>query len=149
MPALFGFTIGRSRGRSRERRHRNVKLQIEELERRELLSTYFVSPSGNDNNPGTSATAPWQSINRVNQATFQAGDQILFQGGANFSGNLAFNSQDAGTAASPVTVGSYGTGSATINAGTGTGRSSRLRSPRIHASVGQARQSATGRKASQ
>jgi Right handed beta helix region/Domain of unknown function (DUF4214) len=121
MPALFGFTTGRSRGCGRERRHRNVKLQIEELERRELLSTYFVSPSGNDNNPGTSATAPWQSINRVNQATFQAGDQILFQGGANFSGNLAFNSQDAGTAASPVTVGSYGTGSATINAGTGTG----------------------------
>ena len=76
MPALFGFTIGRSRGRGRERRHRNVKLQIEELERRELLSTYFVSPSGNDNNPGTSATAPWQSINRVNQATFQAGDQL-------------------------------------------------------------------------
>jgi hypothetical protein len=121
MPALFGFSVGRSSGRGQERRHRNVKLQMEELERRELLSTYFVSPSGNDNNPGTSATAPWQSISRVNQATFQAGDQILFQGGANFSGNLAFNSQDAGTAASPVTVGSYGSGRATISAGTGTG----------------------------
>src|SRR5438132_2975656 len=124
MPVLSGlFGLGARPGpsRGRERQRQKVKLQIEELERRELLSTYFVSPSGNDNNPGTSATAPWQSINRVNQATFQAGDQILFQGGANFSGNLAFNSQDAGTAASPVTVGSYGGGRATINASTSTG----------------------------
>jgi hypothetical protein len=80
-----------------------------------------VSPAGNDSNAGTSAAAPWQTINRVNQADFQAGDQILFQGGATFDGNLAFNQQDAGTPNSPITVGSYGSGPGTIRAGTGTG----------------------------
>src|SRR5438552_8348260 len=113
LSGLFGLGAHPRPSRGRERQRQKVKLLVEELERRELLSTYFVSPSGNDSNPGTSASAPWQTINRVNQANFQGGDQILFEGGGNFKGNLAFSS--------PVTVGSYGSGRATISAGAGTG----------------------------
>jgi hypothetical protein len=120
--ALLRELIGRRSASQRQKSPRpKVQLRIEELEGRLLPSTYFVSPSGNDSNAGTSANAPWQTINRVDQAHFQAGDQILFQGGATFNGNLTLSKQDAGTAVSPITISSYGTGQATINAGTGTG----------------------------
>ena len=54
-----------------------------------LLSTlaqatiYYVSPTGNDNNNGTSQSTPWRTIDRVNQSTYsiQPGDQVLFQRG--------------------------------------------------------------------
>jgi hypothetical protein len=82
---------------------------------------YYVSPQGNDSNSGTSPTAPWQSITRVNQESFQPGDKILFQAGATFTGNLAFGPQDVGSASDPITVASYGSGAATINAGGGSG----------------------------
>lgn len=83
--------------------------------------TYYISPSGNDANAGTSPAAPWQTIGRVNQAVFNPGDTILFQGGATFSGNLIFDANDAGTSQSPIIVGSYGSGRATLSAGSGDG----------------------------
>jgi len=84
-------------------------------------TTYYVSPNGNDNNSGTSSTSPWQTIARVNQVDFRPGDRILFQGGATFAGNLSFDSQDIGLPSSPITIGAYGTGRATISAGNSTG----------------------------
>jgi hypothetical protein len=83
-------------------------------------TAYYVSPQGNDSNPGTSPTAAWQTIAHVNGVNFRPGDQVLFQGGATFAGHLAFDAADYGTAAA-ITVGSYGTGLATIAAGAGTG----------------------------
>jgi Right handed beta helix region len=80
-------------------------------------TTYYVSPTGNDQNAGTSPTTAWRTINHVNSVEFRAGDRILFEGGNTFSGNLVLDSQDIG----PITVGSYGNGPATINAGKGTG----------------------------
>jgi len=80
-------------------------------------TTYFVSPQGNDTNAGTSPATAWRTINHVNSVEFRPGDQILFEGGATLSGNLAFDSQDIG----PITVGSYGNGPATIHAGKETG----------------------------
>ncbi len=102
-------------------RRPRARLHVEQLEGRQLLSTYYLSPSGSDLNPGTSSAAPWQTIARANHATIHAGDEILFQGGATFNGNLVLTNQDAGTPASPITISSYGSGPATINAGTGTG----------------------------
>jgi hypothetical protein len=80
---------------------------------------FYVSPTGNDANAGTSG-APWQTIAKVNGHAFAAGDRVLFQGGQTFSGSLGFDASDAGTAASPVVVTSYGTGRATISS-TGSG----------------------------
>ncbi|QEC78897.1 hypothetical protein [Mucilaginibacter ginsenosidivorax] len=82
-------------------------------------STYYVSPSGNDANNGTSPSAPWKTISKVNSQTYSPGDQILFQGGQTFAGNIIASS--SGSSSSYVRYASYGTGRASINAGTGTG----------------------------
>ena len=76
-------------------------------------TTYFISPTGNDSNAGTSPATAWRTVNRVDQVSFRPADQILFAGGATFAGSLTFDSQDIG----PITVGSYGNGPATIAAG--------------------------------
>ena len=78
-------------------------------------TTYYVSPSGNDNNSGTSPTDAWQTIDKVNSVSFGDGDSILFEGGQTFSGSVYFDDTDGGTVASPLTVSSYGTGRATIS----------------------------------
>ncbi|MCD9024901.1 RICIN domain-containing protein [Cohnella silvisoli] len=75
-------------------------------------TTYYVSASGNDNNNGTSTNTPWQTISKVNSMSFSPGDKILFQGGQLFEGQLKIIT--SGTSGSPITVGSYGTGKATI-----------------------------------
>jgi len=76
---------------------------------------YYVSPSGNDANAGTSSAAPWKTIGKVNSRSFAAGDRIYFQGGQTFTdSDLYLGSDDTGTAASPIIVGSYGTGRATL-----------------------------------
>ena len=54
--------------------------------------TYFVSPEGNDNADGLSVTNAWKSIDKVNASVFQAGDRVLFEGGATFYGNLVIKS---------------------------------------------------------
>ena len=82
-------------------------------------TTYYVSASGSDSNSGTSQSSPWQTIAHVNSHTFSAGQSILFEGGSTFSGNLTFTSSEAGTSTSPITIGSYGSGLATINGGNG------------------------------
>ena len=86
--------------------------------RRHLSATYYISPAGSDSNSGTSASTPWQTVAKVNKARLSAGNTVLFLGGANFSGSI---SGKGGTASSPITYGSYGTGRATILAGGGTG----------------------------
>jgi hypothetical protein len=82
-------------------------------------TVYYVSPSGSDANNGTSASTPWQTIAKVNSATLSPGVQVLFEGGQTFTGNLVISA--SGTSASLIDIGSYGTGKASINAGTGTG----------------------------
>ena len=77
-----------------------------------LGTTYYVSPSGNDNDPGTSPSTAWATTDKVNSTTFSAGDSILFEGGETFNGGLVFTS--GGTPTSPITLSSYGSGRATI-----------------------------------
>jgi hypothetical protein len=88
--------------------------------------TYYVNLNGNDANAGTSHDAAWQSIAKVNAMTFIPGDTILFRGEQSFNGSIFFNASDTGTSASgaliaPITVGSYGVGSATISSGSASG----------------------------
>src|SRR4051794_18093783 len=91
---------------------------IEQLEGRQLLSTtYYVSPSGNNNFAGT-ITKPWQTLYKVNTTKFNPGDQILLQGGATFNGSIYLEQTDVGTSAAPIKISSYGTGRATISPGT-------------------------------
>ncbi|MBD2724666.1 right-handed parallel beta-helix repeat-containing protein [Hymenobacter armeniacus] len=80
-------------------------------------TTYYVSSSGYDSNVGTSAAQAWRTPARVNAATLQPGDRVLFEGGQTFSGSLRMRSNQ-GTAAQPIVFRSYGTaGPAVIASG--------------------------------
>lgn len=104
---------------------------IELLESRRLLSTYYISPYGNDGNLPGDPSHPWQTIAKLDATSFQAGDQILFQSGQSFGGNLTFGPDDTGTAGAPIVVDTYsydptsgvtvGGAAATLNAGKGNG----------------------------
>src|SRR6266567_5218130 len=78
---------------------------------------YYVSPNGDDNNAGTSAAYPWQTIAKVNNFTFPQGSAVSFEGGQTFTGCLVFNTANVPSSSSttPFTVNSYGTGAATIS----------------------------------
>jgi len=78
-------------------------------------TTYYVSNSGNDNNSGTSASSPWQTINKVNSFKFSPGDNILFNMGNTFYGGIVISK--SGTSGSPITFGSYGSGANPIITG--------------------------------
>jgi hypothetical protein len=81
---------------------------------------YHVSPTGDDAGSGKAA-APWRSIDRVNRGAYGPGDRILFQGGAEFAGNLVLTARASRSdPADPISVGSSGRGRATIRAGRGT-----------------------------
>lgn len=96
---------------------KSLKVAIEALELRRLLATYYVSPLGNDFAAGTSTATPWKTLGKVTTMNLQAGDQVLLQGGATFSGGLYFDANDKGTAAAPIKISTYGTGVATIRQG--------------------------------
>jgi hypothetical protein len=92
-----------------------------------LLSTscfatnYYVSSTGNDGNSGTSPASPWATITKANTIQFLPGDALLFEGGQTFSGNIYLPDTDANDPALIFTISSYGTGRATINAGSSYG----------------------------
>ena len=71
-------------------------------------AAYYVSPSGSDAHPGTSAASPWRTIERVNAAKFQPGDQILLQRGGEWRESLIVGS--SGTREKPITFADYGQG---------------------------------------
>ncbi len=78
---------------------------------------------GNDSNTGLSETQPWRSIDRVNAAQLLPGDSVWFRADQTFSGNLCFAGvrQSSRHTPSVVTIGSYGSGRATIDAGSSAG----------------------------
>jgi hypothetical protein len=82
--------------------------------------TYYVSPQGNDMQAGTTVGTAWRTIARVNTATFQPGDRVLFEGGQTFTGSIDLGS-NAGTPDHPLVVGSYGRQAAIIASGTSFG----------------------------
>ena len=81
-------------------------------------TAYYVNcGGGNDANSGTSASAPWGSLGKVNSMTFQPGDSILFARGAVCHGQL--KPQGSGTSSAVITLADYGDGALpVISAGT-------------------------------
>ncbi len=90
---------------------------------RDSSNKYFISPSGNDANSGILPETAWKTITKVNSMNFEPGDQILFEGGQTFNGNLEFGYNATGNLDNYIQIGSYGSGRAIINATTGTGLS--------------------------
>ena len=69
---------------------------------------YIDASSGSDSNTGTSSTSAWRTISKINDSSFQPGDQILFKRGESWNENLVFPS--SGNASNPILIGAYGTG---------------------------------------
>ena len=80
---------------------------------------YYVSSLGDDSNTGLSEKQPWRSIEQVNATQLFPGDSVRFKANHTFVGNLrlAKVKQSQTDEARVVTIGSYGSGRATINAG--------------------------------
>ncbi len=78
------------------------------------MATYFISnsPTGDDSNSGLSELLPWETVSKVNGISFAAGDTILFNKGNIWREQLTVPT--SGSAGSPITFSSYGTGDAPI-----------------------------------
>ena len=81
---------------------------------------YYVSVSGDDNNPGTQ-TKPFKTIDKVNRLELKSGDSVYFKAGEIFYGSLLLNMGSQGAKLHPVMISSYGNGHATIDARDSTG----------------------------
>ncbi len=68
---------------------------------------YYVSPTGNDQNDGTSPATAWKTLGKVSSAVLSSGDAVLFERGAEFRGKLTAK-------AAGVTYSAYGTGAKPI-----------------------------------
>lgn len=78
--------------------------------------TYYVANGGSDSNNGLTPATAWQTITHVNAQTLAAGTTVLFNGGQTFTGGIALTTTNAPSGG--VTIGSYGTGQATISSTT-------------------------------
>lgn len=80
---------------------------------------YFVACStGNDSNNGTSVSAPWKTLSKLNSSTgsMPVGSRILFKRGETCYGTI--NAYKSGTQSAPMEYNAYGSGSAPIISGT-------------------------------
>jgi hypothetical protein len=79
-------------------------------------TAYYVdSRFGNDGNSGTSESAPWKTMARVNNAAFAPGNRILLKRGSVWREELNFPS--SGIAGEAILVDAYGTGNAPVISG--------------------------------
>ncbi len=77
-------------------------------------ATYYVDDAaGADTNSGTSTSAAWKTVTRVNAQSLLPGDTVKFKGGETFSGRITLT--QSGASGNPITIDSYGTGRATIS----------------------------------
>ena len=68
---------------------------------------YFVSPSGNDANPGT-LEKPFATLQRAQQAARQKHGDVFLRGGTHYlPDTLLFTAQDSGTKDAPVVYQAY------------------------------------------
>lgn len=72
-----------------------------------LGNTYYIDAiNGSDSNDGLTETTAWQTIDKVNTITYQAGDAILFKSGQEFMGKVKPSGN--GTPENPIVIGKYG-----------------------------------------
>lgn len=72
-------------------------------------TTYYVSPTGSDNGPGTAAR-PWQTLSHVRAAALAPGARVLLRRGATWREQLVMDR--SGTSTNPIVIGAYGVGAA-------------------------------------
>lgn len=90
-----------------------------EVKADETGTNYYVdSIKGSDSNAGTSQSAPWKTLDKVNSKTaFEPGDKILLKAGSIWTGML--NPKGSGVEGSPITIDRYGSGNKPVINGGG------------------------------
>jgi hypothetical protein len=77
-------------------------------------SGYYVDATlGSDDSDGRSESTPWQTLAKVNAASLQPSDTVLFKRGETWTGTQ-LNVTWSGTADAPITFGAYGSGNRPI-----------------------------------
>ncbi|MEV5607647.1 right-handed parallel beta-helix repeat-containing protein [Streptomyces sp. NPDC052225] len=76
--------------------------------------TYYVAADGNDASDGTAPDSAWRTLERAERTKLEPGDRLLLEGGTRFRGSVTVGRDEAGDAARPVVIGSFGTGRATV-----------------------------------
>jgi hypothetical protein len=72
-------------------------------------STFYVSAlGGDDSNLGTSPSAAWKTLEKVNGHLYKAGDRIMLRAGSRWEGHLVLSS--SGSEGAPILVDQYGEG---------------------------------------
>ena len=72
---------------------------------------YYVDfTGGNDANAGTSSASPWKTLSKVNSASYDAGDSVLFKKGESWYGDVTVKRND-------LHFGAYGTGAKPVISG--------------------------------
>ncbi|MBN2128161.1 MAG: hypothetical protein JW741_01645, partial [Sedimentisphaerales bacterium] len=72
-----------------------------------FAATYYVdSVAGSDSYAGTTAQAPWKTLTKVSNTTFNPGDSILFKCGSSWNGELW--PKGSGAAGNPIRIDNYG-----------------------------------------
>lgn len=83
-------------------------------------TTYYLSPTGEDANPGTEAQ-PWRTLGRLQTALtagqVMPGDAVRFARGGVFPGRLTLGASTQGTVTAPIVFGAYGAGAPPILSG--------------------------------
>lgn len=69
---------------------------------------YYIDNNGSDSSDGLSPSTAWKTLSKVNAATFQPGDSVLFRRGNSWTGSLVIKS--SGSAGARITFGAYGSG---------------------------------------
>jgi len=78
---------------------------------------YIDSVNGSDDNAGTSANAPWQSLRSLRGMSLQPGDVVYLKAGSQWPGTLRI--EHSGSEGQPITFRSYGEGARPRISGTG------------------------------
>lgn len=69
---------------------------------------YYLSESGNDNNSGTSHSAAWKTINKLNTVRLVPGDSVFLRAGDHWRETLIV--RNSGKPGSPIVYSRYGNG---------------------------------------
>jgi len=122
-------------------RHNNLRKTIKRMKLRLFImglvllifmseiraENFYISASGSDTNKGTSPQSSWETLDKLyhSWSLIGPGDSVLFRRGDVFApsavgsriGLLRIPSLKKGTAASPITIGAYGTGDRPVISG--------------------------------
>lgn len=126
---LFAKNRRARNSKNRRRNKRRIAFGFESLERRELLTSYFIDPvRGSDSNPGTTLEAPFRTPRNISYSTaegnpsyrsLEAGDFVYLRDGVHdwsslltipqtYDEHAAFMIRGIhGTAAAPITIQAY------------------------------------------